>query len=416
MPTITSSTAPNGLPIHRVALEGTRATTILVAFDAGARTERPEENGMAHFLEHLVFKGGQIYDDYRKVNETAERMGGMLNAYTSHDLVAFHITVRAEAAMQAADLLCDFVGQPKLDPAELDRERGVVIQEIQRYKDQPSMVAEELIDQAAFGDHPLGRTVLGPEDHLRTFTREGIVAFRERRWAGERGGAFVVGNLDHVPADGELADLFGRFPALPGPDGYEPVGAFAPDTLVEERDTNQSHLRMSYRPEVDVSDPAARAAFTIYATLLGGSMGSRLFDEIREQRGLCYSVWAADHAYADVPALQLGSGLESAKCVEAYTRMREIVAELATDGPKPEEVERARAYAAGRRVLAFENTNAVARYAANQTIVFNEGIDPDRAIALLDEVRFEDVVEAAKAVDPEQLAVACVGPHSPEEF
>src|SRR4051812_39320415 len=115
MPQISSSTAPNGLPIHRVALEGTRATTILVAFDAGARTERDDENGMAHFLEHLVFKGGELYDDYRKVNETAERMGGVLNAYTSHDLVAFHITVRAEAAMEAIDLLTDFVGRPKID-------------------------------------------------------------------------------------------------------------------------------------------------------------------------------------------------------------------------------------------------------------------------------------------------------------
>src|SRR4051794_39134214 len=268
MPQITSSTAPNGLPIHRVALEGTRATTILVAFDAGARTERPDENGMAHFLEHLVFKGGELYDDYRKVNETAERMGGVLNAYTSHDLVAFHITVRAEAAMEAIDLLTDFVGRPKIDAGELDRERGVVIQEIQRYKDQPSAVAEEVIDRAAFGDHPLGRTVLGPEDHLRTFTREGIVAFRERRWSGQRGGAFVVGNLEHVPENGAVGDLFARFPELPPPAPYEPAPPLQTGRLVEQRETNQSHLRMSYRPEVDVKDPRARAAFTIYSTLL----------------------------------------------------------------------------------------------------------------------------------------------------
>src|ERR671921_1822899 len=212
MASIDSSSLPNGLPIHRVEIPGTRALTVLVAFDAGARTERPEENGMAHFLEHLVFKGGQKYDDYRKVNQTAETMGAVLNAYTSHDLVAFHITCRAEVVPEAIDLLTDFVGRPKIDAEELDRERGVVIQEIQRYKDQPSMVAEELIDRAAFGDHPLGRTVLGPEDHLRTFTRDGIVAFRERRWAGERGGAFVVGNLEHVPENGAVADRFARFP------------------------------------------------------------------------------------------------------------------------------------------------------------------------------------------------------------
>src|SRR3954467_1664219 len=416
MPQITSSVASNGLPVHRVALDGTRATTVLVAFDAGARTERPDENGMAHFLEHLVFKGGQIYDDYRKVNETAERMGGSLNAYTSHDLVAFHITVRAESAMEAIDLLTDFVGRPKIDPAELDKERGVVIQEIQRYKDQPAAVAEELIDRAHFGDHPLGRTVLGPEEHLRTFTRDAIVAFRERRWAGARGGAFIVGNVDHVPANGAAAELFQRSPPLDLPPPYEPAPSLQLDKLVERRDSNQSHLRLMYQPAVDATDPAQRAALTIYSTLLGGSMGSRLFDEIPEQRGLCCSVYAPDPAYAGGPGLQLGAGLESSKCAEAFTRMREIVGELAADGPTPEEVERARAYAAGRRGLAFENTNAVARYAANQRIVFDEDIDPDAAIALLDAVTFEDVAEAARTVDPEKLAVACVGPHESGEF
>src|ERR687894_812059 len=211
MARIESSSLPNGLPLHRVELP-TRAVTVLLAFDAGARTERPDENGMAHFLEHLVFKGGQKYDDYRKVNETAERMGAVLNAYTSHDLVAFHITCRAESVGEAIDLLTDFVGRPRIDAGELDRERGVVIQEIQRYKDQPSMVAEELIDEAAFGDHPLGRKVLGPEEHLRTFSRDAIVAFRSRRWGGERGGAFIVGNLDHVPVNGAVNEAFERFP------------------------------------------------------------------------------------------------------------------------------------------------------------------------------------------------------------
>ncbi len=416
MTEIATSTLANGLPLHRVTLPGTRAVTILVAFDAGARTERPEENGMAHFLEHLVFKGGEKYDDYRKVNETAERMGGSLNAYTSHDLVAFHITVRAEAALEAIDLLTDFVGRPKIDPAELDRERGVVIQEIQRYKDQPASVAEDLIDRAAFGDHPLGRTVLGPEEHLRTFSREAIVGFRERRWAGARGGAFVVGNLDHVPANGQVSELFERFPTLPEPETFPPAPEqIEANVLVEERDTNQSHLRMLYRPIVDVRDSAQRAALSIYSTLLGGSMGSRLFDEIREQRGLCYSVWAVDHAFADLPVLALGAGLDSTKCTEAFTRMREIVGELRDDGPTEEEVERARAYAAGRRVLAFENTNAVARYAANQAIVFGEDIDPDGAIARLDAVT-HDQVRAVAADVADRLAIAVVGPHTADEF
>ncbi|HEV2769804.1 MAG TPA: pitrilysin family protein [Solirubrobacteraceae bacterium] len=415
MAQISSSTLANGLPLHRVTLEGTRAMTALVAFDAGARTERPEENGMAHFLEHLVFKGGEKFPHPRDVKWTAERLGGSINAYTSHDLVAFHITCRAEAAMEAIDLLTDFVGRPRIDAGELDRERGVVIQEIQRYKDQPAAVAEELIDRAAFGDHPLGRSVLGPEEHLRTFAREAIVAFRERRWAGARGGAFLVGNLEHVPDDGAVAELFERFPQLPAPEPYQPAPTLQPRPLVEQRDTNQSHLRMMYRPGIEATDRRGRAALSIYSTLLGGSMGSRLFDEIREQRGLAYSVWAVDHAASDLPLLQVGAGLESAKCLEAYARMREIVGELHTEGPRDGEVERARAYAAGRRVLAFENTNAVARHAAARTVVFGEEIDPEGAIAELDAVTVEEVAEIARAVDDE-LAVACVGPHETGDF
>src|SRR5277367_2231885 len=170
MASVSTSVVPsNELTINRIALPGTRALTVLVAFDAGSRNERSEENGMAHFLEHLVFKGGHSYPTYKEINETAERLGGVLNAYTSQDLVAFHITVRAQSAPQAIDLLSDFVGRPRIDEDELDRERGVVIQEINRAHDQPATVAEYLIDRAAFGEHPLGRTVLGPEENLRAF-------------------------------------------------------------------------------------------------------------------------------------------------------------------------------------------------------------------------------------------------------
>ena len=261
-------------------------------------------------------------------------MGAMLNAYTSHDLVAFHITSRAESVGKAIDLLTDFVGRPKLDPEELDRERGVVIQEIARANDQPAVLAEHLIDQAAFGDHPLGRPVLGPADHLRSFTREAILAFRGRQWSGARGGAFIVGNLEAIPDDGELAERFGRFPSISANGAREPAPALDPRTLVEERESNQSHLRLSYRPAVDVRAPRERAALSVLSTLLGGSMGSRLFDEIREQRGLAYSVYSLDHAFADAAILQLSAGLESGKCLEAYARMREIVDELRRDGPE----------------------------------------------------------------------------------
>jgi predicted Zn-dependent peptidase len=416
MASITVSTLNNGLRLHRIPVVGTRAVTILAAFDAGARTERPDENGMAHFLEHLVFKGGEKYPTYRDVNEAAEGIGAVLNAYTSHDLVAFHITARAQRGLEAADLLTDFVARARIDAGELDRERGVVVQEIARADDQPAAQAEHLIDEAVFGDHPLGRPVLGTVEHIRdTFTRDAIVAFRARRWSPARGRAFAVGNLEALGDNGALDELFERLVPAPEPEPFEPAPPLKPRVLVRERDSNQSHLRLSYRPAVDVHDARQRAALTVYGTLLGGSMGSRLFDEIREQRGLAYSVSAFPHAYADVPILQLSAGLESGKTVEAYRRMRDIVTELREQGPTEAEVKRAQAYAAGARTLGFENTGAVARFAAQQTIVFGEPADPDASIELLDGVTFDEVREIAAGV-PDELAVACVGPHTVEEL
>ena len=223
MPSISRNDLPNGLPLYRIGVEGTRAVTLLVAFDAGARTERPEENGMAHFLEHLVFKGGKKYPTYRDVNEAAERIGAVLNAYTSHDLVAFHITARAARAMEAADLLSDFVGRAQIDAGELDRERGVVVQEIARSDDQPATVAEHLIDEAAFGDHPLGRPVLGTTEHIRDlFTRESVVSFRTRRWAPTRGAAFAVGNLEALSANGHSTSCSDALRPSPSPNHTSP--------------------------------------------------------------------------------------------------------------------------------------------------------------------------------------------------
>jgi predicted Zn-dependent peptidase len=262
---------------------------------------------MAHFLEHLVFKGGEKFDDYRKVNETAERMGGSLNAYTSHDLVAFHITVRSESTMEALDLLTDFVGRPKIDQAELDKERGVVIQEIARYKDQPAAVAEELIDRAAFGDHPFG------PDRPRPQGASGdLLARRDHRLPRAPLGRRARRRVHRRQHGAHGRRRRGRRAARALPDARRPralrarPGGARPKVLVEQRDSNQSHLRMIYRPHVDVTDLSQRAALTIYSTLLGGSMGSRLFDEIREQRGLCYSVYAADHASPTCPSCSSG--------------------------------------------------------------------------------------------------------------
>ena len=405
---------PNGLGVRRIPIEGTRALTALVAFAAGTRSERAEENGIAHFLEHLAFKGGETYPTPRAINATGERIGARVDAWTSQDMVVFRVRSRAEVAPEAIDLLTDFVGRPRFDAEELDRERGVVIQEIARSHDRPQDRADDLIERATFGEHPLGRPILGTEERLRAFEREDVIAFRGRTWSGERGCVVLAGNPSHVPGDDDLTEAFGRFPEV-DPPSYEPAPEQEARVLVEQTDSSQSHLRLAYRSSIEPEDRSARAAITVFRTLLGGSQGSVLFDEIREQRGLAYSVFAEEHVLADGAVLQVSVGLESRKCVEAYERIRSLVARLAADGPDAEHVERARSYAAGRRVLAFENTNLVAEHAAEAAILFAQREGPDDAIAALDGVTHERVADVARGLSAEP-AVACVGPHTAADF
>ncbi len=389
--------------------------TVAVAFDAGSRVERSEESGIAHFLEHLVFKGGRDHPTYREVNAASERLGARTNAFTSAEVVAFWIVARSDRMLEAADLLTDFTARPRLDSVELDKERGVVVQEIARSHDQPSARADELINRASFGDHPLGRSILGTEESLCSIGRDEVISFRQRRWAGSQGGVFLVGDPAALADGVGIEELFGRYPAIEPPGRPEPVPPPRAEAVVEHRESSQSHLRLAYRAAIDMGDPAARAALIIYSTLLGGSAGSRLFDEIREQRGLAYSVRAGDYPLSDAAVVELSAGLESGRTIEAHERMREIVAELAAEGPTEEEVARARSFAAGNRVISLESTIAVARAAIEEHVVFGSSVDPDEMIARLDTVTGEDIAAVARSVTGEP-AVACVGPHQAGEF
>ncbi len=413
MATISATTRPNGLPVHRVALPGTRATTVLVAFDAGARSEHADENGMAHFLEHLVFKGGEKYDHYRKVNETAENMGASINAFTSHDMVAFHITSRAEVAPAAIDLLTDFVGRPLLDADELDRERGVVIQEIQRARDLPSTVAEHLIDRAAYGEHPLGRMVLGPEDNLRTFTRDAILVFRDRRWSGRRGGAFIAGNVEHAATRSTSC-------STACPSSRNPIRS----RRSRRRGSTRSSRSATQTSRTYGSSTARRCRST--AARVPRSSSTRRCSAARWARGCSTrsansAAWRTRSTRPRTPTPtrrssssarawtrrsasrpMSGCARSSPSCIATARRARRSTA--------------SRAFAAGRQVLGIENSGAVARMCASMAIVHGEDPDPDGAIELLDSVTFEEVAAVARSIDPQSAAVAVVGPHEAGEF
>ena len=314
---------------------------------------------MAHFLEHLVFKGGEKYAHYRDVNETAERMGGMLNAYTSHDLVAFHITVRAEAALRG-DRPAHRLRRP---PAA--RRRRARPRARRRHPGDPALQGPA-VGGGRGADRPRRVRRAPAGAHACSAPRSTCArspATRSSPSASAAGPARAAARSSSAtsttcPTNGAVGELFERFPdPRPSPRPSSRRRRSRPRSLVEERDTNQSHLRMIYRPQIDVADPAAARGADDLLDAAGRLDGlAPVRRDPRAARPLLLGLRRSTTCCADVPVLQLGAGLDSTKCVEAYTRMREIVAELRDDGPTEEEVERARAYAAGRRVLAFENT------------------------------------------------------------
>jgi zinc protease len=242
-----------------------------------------------------------------------------------------------------------------------------------------------------------------------------MMGFRARRWAGGRRGAFLVGDVEALPAGDRLAELFERFAPAIVPEEPAPIPAARSDVLVDPRTSSQSQLRLAYRAGIDVGDASQRAALSVLAMLLGGSMGSRLFSEIRDRRGLAYVVSAFANVFADGATLQVGAGVQPAQCVETFKRMRAIVEDLAAGGPTSEEVERARSYIAGQFVIGFETSGAVARHGAKQAVVFDEDADHEGWVAVVDGVTRESVAAAARTLIAEP-AVACVGPHKVQDF
>ena len=400
----------NGLRIATDTVQTVDTVSLGIWVDVGTRHEPAAINGAAHFLEHMAFKGTERRSA-RDIAEEIEAVGGHLNAYTSRESTAYYAKVLKEDVPLALDILADILQNSTFDPEELERERTVILQEIGQANDTPDDIIFDHFQECAYPEQAMGRPVLGRPEIIRELGRDAVVGYLRDHYGARRMVLAAAGNLEHERLV-DLADtLLSGLPAERSV-STEPA-RYTGGERREDRDLEQLHLVLGF-PGVMLGDADYYAA-SVLSTAFGGGMSSRLFQEIREKRGLCYSVYAADHAFADVPILQLGSGLESSKCVEAYTRMREIVDELREQGPTRAEVERARAYAAGRRVLAFENTGAVASYAAKQRISFGDSTDPEEAIARLDAVTYEEVCEVGAGVAA-QLAIACVGPHTADEL
>jgi predicted Zn-dependent peptidase len=406
----------NGMPVVEMPMSGRLATTIAIAFPAGARHEGAHEIGVAHLLEHMVFKGSEDHPTATALNRAAENLGTELDGAASHDYVEFASVVRADSAMPTIAMLTDVCGRPLLDQEHLEAERAVILQEIDDDQEDPGSRADDRVMAALFPGHRLATRTAGTPADVRRLTHDQVRFFRDRQWSPEGGLVVVAGNLESLDR-GLLEELLLRIPARPVPPVPPPIVPFERRVDIEERDSDMVHLRLAYCVTgLDLSNTHDRAAADVYSDLLGGPMGSRLYEELRERRGLCYWIDGVVWGYKGASFLSVSCSVRAPDLAEAYRRIDAIVTDLRERGPSDEESARARSYTGGSTAVGFESTRSRADHAVELIMDYGDhDIDPMLHLRAIESVTREDLAEVAAHVEPGPC-IGCVGPVTSHDF
>ncbi len=407
---VVQTVLPGGARLLELAMPGRLATTVSIALPAGARHEREGETGAAHLLEHLVFKGTQTHASATELNRAAEYLGTELDGVTSDDSVELGTSVRGELAMGAIALLIDVVARPLCRPQDLELERAIVLTEIAEGAEEPATRAEQRLRTALFGDHRLGVATTGAAEAVSRLAHERVLAFGERQWSPHGALVTVAGNLEHVERE-RVIELLEALPPRAAPPPPPPPPPFARRVEVEEHDAATVQLRLAYSlPELRLGRRRTRAAAEVFSQLLGGPMGSRLFDELRERRGLCYWIDGSVWGFEESAYLSIGCSVQEHDLPEAFERIEAIVDDLRRNGPTAEEAQRAHIYASSAVALDFDSIGGRVDHAVE--LVMDHGdydVDPATYLAEVDAVGRGELAEVCAQIRPGPC-VGAVGP------
>jgi predicted Zn-dependent peptidase len=400
------STLPNGLRVASDAMPGVRAASVGVWVGAGARVEPAPVNGVAHFLEHMAFKGTETRGA-RQIAEEIEAVGGHLNAYTARENTAFYAKVLADDVPLAVDIVADILQASTFDPEELERERGVILQEIGQCHDTPDDVVYDRFQEAAYPDQPMGRPVLGTPETVGAMERDAIRGFMARRYAGENMVLCASGAVDH---DRFLDIAAEKFQSLgPATDTDIPDAAYVGGAFREERDSEQVHLLLGFEgPSFETSDYYAAG---VVSALLGGGMSSRLFQSVREERGLVYSIYSFAWTFADTGLFGIYAGTGEREVEELIPVVADELLSV-TETMSEEELVRAKAQVRASLLMSRESTGARCDQLGNQMLVHGRPLTEDEQIAALDAVDLAAAKAVARRILSSAPTVAAIGPLS----
>jgi predicted Zn-dependent peptidase len=400
---------PDGPRVISARLPGSRSVSIAAYVLAGSRQETPGEAGVAHFMEHLTFKGTAGYPSSRAISEAVEGVGGSANAATDRESTVYWVRVPRRRAATAMEVIGELIVRPNLAEADIDQERTVIVEEIRSYLDDPSEYAQMLISQALFGDGPLGREICGEENGIRVLPVAAIRDFWGGRYRPGNTVVAVAGDLEHEEAVELAAAAFGGGGGALS--GFEPAPELpaGPRVLVGKRDTAQAQLAIAL-PALRRDHPDAWNLAVLNA-VLGDGMSSRLFLGVREEKGLAYDVSSGVLDYADCGALEISAGVDPAQLPAA---IEAILAELVrlVDEPVPdEELAKAKAYLSGGLELRMDDTRHLASWIGGQEALHDRVLTLDEALAAVDAVTPGEMRRVAGAIiNDEALRMAVVAP------
>ena len=406
MSTIEQTTLSSGLRIVTETVPQARSVSAGVWIGVGARDEPAELSGVSHFLEHLLFKGTEDRPA-RAIAEAIDRAGGDMNAFTTKEATAYYTRLPAEALELGVEILGDVLTAPTLRDADVESERQVILEELAMDDDSPDERAHTLAFESLFPDHPLGRETAGSRATVAAITPDDVRNFFESWYGAANTVVAIAGAVEHERAIALVEAAFARQPRSERPVRGAPGGQVRPLAVLRRR-TEQVHLVLGFRA-VDRDDPD-REALDILNHALGGGMSSRLFEEIREQRGLAYAVYSAPSSYGDAGALSIYAGTNPDRCDAVLDLIEQELANLIADGITADELAIARGYLTGSYVLGLEDTGSrMSRLGAHVTArgsvrPIDEQIERYRAVGL------DDVQRVAQRVLSSQVALVSVGP------
>ena len=400
---------PNGLRIVGERLPYLRTVSVGIWHHTGSAMERPEENGLSHFLEHMVFKGTTTRTA-RQISEEMDAVGGNMNAFTGKDSTCFYAKVIDEDLELAIDMLADLSVRATLDDGELQKERGVILEEIAMDEDSPEDLAADLMSATIFGEQSLGMPILGPAEQVAAYTRQHLADYRARRYDPKQAVLAISGNYDPERIEALCARYFGDWQSEGTPEGMTEQRPLTGKTGIRVKDIEQTHLCLGY-PGL-AYNAKGQCELNAVCGILGGAMSSRLFQRIREEMGACYTIYSYTNSYETCGTFGIYAGVNPQNAKPVLLEIRREIDRLLRDGITEKELRDTRTQMRAGLLMSLESPGSRMQSMGRSLLLRDRLISTEERVAVMEAMTKDSVMEMAHRILSAEPCVALVGPNA----